>query len=190
MKNISIKHGMELAARIYVWFILSSYGLGKIVGGQFHRRGQLPDDVALQTLADATAYDLAWSFMGYSQTYIVFIGASQIIGAFLLLFNKTKFIGIAVLIPILLNIIVFDIIFLPDYGALASATLYFSLLVLILYLNGEKLKHIFIKLITIQPNEARLKGIKMIITVIIIIALFFTLDQLCIYILDKSALFK
>jgi hypothetical protein len=190
MKNINIKQGIELAARIYVWFILSSYGLGKIIGGQFHRRTKLPDNVALQTLADATAYDLAWTFMGYSQAYIVFIGASQIVGALLLLFNKTKFLGIVILIPILLNIIVFDIIFLPDYGALSSATLYFSLLLLILYFNNEKLKEILVKLITITPNEAKLKSIKTVVIVIILIALFFTIDQTCIYILDKSTLFK
>ena len=36
---MNIKHNIELAARIFVWFILSSYGLGKIIGGQFYRRG-------------------------------------------------------------------------------------------------------------------------------------------------------
>lgn len=186
MKNINFKHSMELAARIYVWFILSSYGLGKIVGGQFHRRGKLPEDVAIQTLADATAYDLAWSFMGYSQAYIVFIGASQIIGAFSLLFNRTKFIGIIILIPILLNIIVFDIIFLPDYGALASASIYFTLLILVLLLNKKKFFDILKRIVQVSPNEAKLKGLKTVLFVIIIISIFFGIDQAFIYILDKA----
>ncbi|PWH82858.1 hypothetical protein DIS18_11560 [Algibacter marinivivus] len=189
MKNINLKHSIELAARIYVWFILSSYGLGKIVGGQFHRRGKLTEDVAVQTLDNATAFDLAWTFMGYSQAYITFIGMSQIIGAFLLLFNKTKFLGIIILVPILLNIIIFDIIFLPDYGALASATIYFSLLILVLYLNKERLINAYKSFITVNPNEAKLYNIKIIIITVTIIAIIFGLDQASIYFLDKSGLF-
>ena len=152
--------------------------------------GELPNDVALQTLADATAFDLAWTFMGYSQAYIVFIGASQIIGAFLLLLNKTKFLGILILVPILLNIIVFDIIFLPDYGALSSAIMYFLLLLLVLYFNKEKLKEIFIKFISINKNEARLNNIKSIVITVFFIVLLFIINQAFIYILDKTSYFK
>jgi len=76
--------------------------------------------------------------MGYSYSYILFIGGMQLIGAFLLLFNKTKLIGTGVLIPILVNIIVFDAIFFDTYGALASAIIYFLLLFWILYFNKER----------------------------------------------------
>lgn len=37
-------------------------------------------------------FELAWTFMGRSFGYILFIGLAEIIGAFLLLFNKTKLI--------------------------------------------------------------------------------------------------
>ena len=189
MKNINLKHGIELAARIYVWFILCAYGLGKIVGGQFYRKGKLPDEVATQTLDNATAFDLAWTFMGYSQAYITFVGVSQIIGAVLLLFNKTKFLGIIILVPILLNIIVFDIIFLPDYGALASAIIYLFLLLLILFLNKARLTKALKIFITVNKNEAKLYNIKVIIITIISFAIVFGLNQACIYLLDKSGLF-
>ena len=185
MKSINIKHCIELAARLHVAIFIFIYGLGKIVGGQFYRRGQLPDDVALQTLAEAPAYDLAWTFMGYSQAYIMFIGLSQILGAFLLLFNKTKFIGITILIPILINIIVFDIIFLPDYGALSSAILYFTLLLLVLYLNKEKIIKIFRKLITVYPNEARLNSFKLGLSIFGFLTILFGIQQGLIYVLDK-----
>ncbi len=185
MKTINIKNCIELAARIHVFIFLNLYGLGKIVGGQFYRRGKLPEDVAIQTLADASAFDLAWSFMGYSQAYIMFVGVSQIIGAFLLLFNRTKFLGIIILIPILLNVIVFDIIFLPDYGALSSAMLYFSLLLLVLYLNKHKLIDALKKLITVADNEARLTSFKMVLVVAIFFGILFSLQQGLIYILDK-----
>lgn len=185
MKKINIRHVIELAARIHVAVFVSIYGLGKIVGGQFYRRGELPDAVALQTMADAPAFDLAWTFMGYSQAYIMFIGLSQIIGAFLLLFNRTKFIGIMMLMPILLNIIVFDIIFLPDYGALSSAILYFLLLLSVLFLNKEKIRTIFKKLVTVYPNEAKLKNFKIGMGILGVLIILFGIQQGLIFVLDK-----
>ncbi len=185
MKSINFKSSIELAARIYVFTFLNIYGLGKILGGQFYRRGKLPEEVAIQTLADANAFDLAWSFMGYSQAYITFIGISQIIGAFLLLFNRTKFLGIIILIPILLNIIVFDIIFLPDHGALSSAILYFSLLLLVIYFNKNKLIEALKKLIKVSANEAKLNSFKTALVISVIFGLFFIIQQGLIYVLDK-----
>lgn len=185
MKTINLKNCLELAARIHVFIFINLYGLGKIVGGQFHRRGKLPEEVAIQTLSDATAYDLAWTFMGYSQAYIIFIGLSQIIGGFFLLFNKTKFLGMLILIPILLNIIVFDIIFLPDYGALSSAILYFLLLVLVVFLNKEKFLHLLKTIVTEYHKEAKLRSLKMVIIVVMILSFLFGIQQGFIYILDK-----
>lgn len=134
---------LELAARWHVFILLNLYGLGKLIGGQFYRKGELPAEVAAQTLGNVNSFDLAWTFMGHSYAYILFIGISQIIGAWCLLWNKTKLIGVAILLPILSNIVVFDIIFLDTYGALASACIYLSLLLLILFLNKEKVIRIF-----------------------------------------------
>lgn len=185
MKSINLNSCLELAARIHVFIFINLYGLGKIVGGQFYRRGKLPNDVAIQTLADANAYDLAWSFMGYSQAYIMFIGLSQIIGGFFLLFNRTKFLGILILVPILLNIIVFDIIFLPDYGALSSAILYFLLLILILFLNKDKFLDLLKTIVSVYHKEAKLQSFKMAIVITIILGVLLGIQQGLIFILDK-----
>ena len=128
----------ELAARWYVFIFLNIYGLGKIAGGQFYRRGRLPGDVANTLLGNAGGFELAWTFMGYSFAYILFIGLAEVIGAWLLLWEKTKLFGVAILIPVMVNIVVFDIIFLDTYGALASATIYTALLVAILFFNKEQ----------------------------------------------------
>jgi hypothetical protein len=71
------------------------------------------------------SFDLAWTFFGFSVGYIWFIGISQILGGGLLLFNKTKIIGVFILIPIVLNIIVVDFFFEISAGAMSSAILYF-----------------------------------------------------------------
>ncbi len=144
----------ELAARLHVFILLNLYGLGKIMGGQFYRKGNLPVDVAQQTLENVDSFDLAWTFMGHSYIYILFIGIAQLIGAWCLLWNRTKLLGIAILIPILVNIIVFDAVFFHTYGALASALIYFLLLMVVLYLNKEQVIRIF-KTMTSSINTLR-----------------------------------
>ena len=48
---------------------------------------------------------------------------AEIVGAWLLLWDRTKLFGVAILLPVMVNIIVFDIIFLDTHGATASATI-------------------------------------------------------------------
>jgi hypothetical protein len=148
---LRMKKILELTARLYVFIFLNIYGWGKILGGQFYRRGKLPEEVATLPLGEVDAFTLGWTFMGYSYAYILFIGISQIIGAFLLVFEKTKLLGVAILLPILLNIIVFDLIFLDRLGALASATLYFLLLIAILGLNFQRVEKAFQALTKGEP---------------------------------------
>jgi apolipoprotein N-acyltransferase len=50
------------------------------------------------TLGEATGFDLAWTFMGFSFAYILFIGLAEIVGAWLLLcaifyLNKERVLG-------------------------------------------------------------------------------------------------
>ncbi|GAB3890571.1 hypothetical protein GCM10028803_01500 [Larkinella knui] len=134
---------LELAARYYVFLILNVYGWGKILGGQFFRPGHFPAEAARLPLAEASGFNLAWAFFGHSPFYIWFIGLSQIVGAWLLLSPKTKLPGVAILIPILLNIVVVDITFQISFGAMAVAATCLALLLLVLFLNLPTLKAIF-----------------------------------------------
>jgi hypothetical protein len=152
------KKVLEHAARYYVCLFLLLYGIGKMIGGQFYRRGELPDEVAAMTLAEAPAFELAWTFMGYSGTYIAFIGISQIVGSLLLLNERTKLLGVTILIPIMVNIVVFDIVFLNAYGALANAFIFLFLLLLILYLNQDKVSAAFRALTQVQGEIKKVRS--------------------------------
>lgn len=128
----------ERASRYYVFIFLNVYGLGKIAGGQFYRKGSLPEAVAETTLAQASAFDITWTFMGYSYTYILFIGITQLLGAWMLLFERSKLIGTLILLPVMVNVVVFDSIFLDKKGALVNASIYLFMLLYILWFNKEK----------------------------------------------------
>ncbi len=146
---------LEIAARWYVFLMISVYGWAKLFGHQFYRRGHLPEAVKLKTIETLSGFDLAWAFFGYSYPYILFIGVSQVIGAILLLFNRTKLLGAAILIPVLLNIIVVDICFSIHTGAMLNACFFLLMTLLMLYLNKERVVEVF-KLLTIPGERLRL----------------------------------
>jgi hypothetical protein len=171
---------IELAARWYVFIFLNVYGLGKIVGGQFYRRGRLPEEVANTLLGEAPAFDLAWTFMGYSFGYILFIGLAEVLGAWLLLWDRTKLLGVAVLLPVMVNILVFDVLFLDKYGALASATIYTLLLLVILVCNKERVGQA-VRALTSRVQSARMpvqQKARVVIVALVAMGLLFVFDQL------------
>jgi len=169
----------EIVCRWYVFIFLNFYGIGKIMGGQFYRKNQLPEEVANTTIAQASAYELAWSFMGYSFFYILFIGVSQIIGAWMLLWNRTKLLGVMILFPIMVNIIVFDIIFLDVKDALVNAIIYFLMLIYILYFNKAKIMESFITLTAPASNLKLQKShvVKRSCLILLTMAIIFGIDQ-------------
>lgn len=131
---------LELALRINVFLKLATYAIGKIIGGQFYRKGEIPEEISQISLGNTGSFDLAWTFFGHSDGYILFIGISQLVGACLFLFNRTKLLGGAILIPILLNIIVVDYFFGVAYGAMFSACFYLATVLFVFYLNADKVK--------------------------------------------------
>jgi hypothetical protein len=178
-RNLHVSELVEFVFRIYVFTFLNIYAVGKLLGGQFYTPETIPEEVFSTTLGMASNFDLAWTFMGRSYGYILFIGSTQLIGSWLLLFNRTKLIGCAILIPIMVNIIVFDIFFLDKYGALASACIYFSMLLFILLFNKERIVRSVKSLIVSTKTEPHAHGHLMyrIMACVVLFGLFFLLDQ-------------
>ncbi len=175
MKKENIKEVLELVFRQCVFIILNIYGISKLLGGQFYMKGKLPAEIANTTLGDASGFSLAWTFMGHSYVYILFIGITQLIGAWLLLWNKTKLIGVLILLPIMVNIILFDIIFLDVYPALANAIFVFMMLVFILFFNKEQVIESYQRLISMPPNSKVVLKRRLItlgITILVIVLIF------------------
>ena len=146
MKNNFVIKNFELAARIYVCLFMLAYGGGKFL--QFKGATQIAKSVS-----ELTGQQLMWAFFGYSQILPVFIGILQIIGGLLLLSDKTKLFGVAILFPILTNIILMDLVYHVNQGALFNAIFYFIILLFVLFFEKEKL----IKLIKIAFQNDQIK---------------------------------
>ena len=175
MKKINYKETFEIVCRLYVFFFLTFYGLGKVMGAQFYTPDLIPPEIETMPIRQIPDFDLAWVFMGRSYGYMLFIGLAEFIGAIMLLFNRTKLIGTFILIPIMVNVIVFDIFFLDEYGALASAIIYLIMLLSILWVNKAKIMKV-IKTLThfdaISKTSIKEKLVKFSFVLLIIFVVF------------------
>jgi hypothetical protein len=188
MNKSDYKVTFELVLRQCVFIILNMYALSKLLGGQFYMKGKLPAEIANTTLGEASGFSLAWTFMGHSYFYIMFVGIAQLIGAWFLLWNKTKLIGVLIVLPVIVNIIVFDIIFLDVYPALANAIIVLLMLFLILFFNREIIKDTVIKLTNFQskPSVSIKKRVITFGITILFIILIFSFDSFIEYWLGVS----
>lgn len=179
MKKFDFKEILEIVCRLYVFFFLTAYGIGKVIGAQFYTPDAIPPEIETMPIGLVSDFELAWVFMGRSYGYMLFIGLAEIIGAFLLLFNKTKLVGTLVLIPIMVNVILFDIFFLDEYGALAGATLYLIMLLAIIAINKEKMTNTLKELVSTKAplKSSNKEKILMYLIVLGIIVLIFIGDQ-------------
>ena len=149
-----------------VIFAMFAYGAGKIV--QFKNAVNIT-----KTLADMTGMELMWAFYGHSFAYVVTVGILEITGGILMLIKKTRIIGCLFVSAILINIILQDIFFGVNLGALKAVIIYQSLILIILWINKEKLIH-SIKLLyssnKVDQSKKKL-GIKLLLSFLLFVIL-------------------
>lgn len=123
---------LELALAITVAASMILYGIGKPT--------QFTNTTVLQKpIVALSNMELMWAFYGHTKTYPIIIGAFEITGALLLLFNKTRLLGAVITTTILCNVIMQDIFYDVNTGALVAAIIYQALIVIIFLLNLKKI---------------------------------------------------
>ena len=150
--NFNKKDKIEIFENAISWIVV--FGLF-IYGGA---KGIQFDDVTKieKTVSEMTGMELMWAFYGYSIHYALTLGFMEIFGGFLIMIKKTRIIGCLFASTILVNIILQDIFFEVNYGALKAALLYQVLLLIILWLNKDQLiqslKTLIIRDIHVEPK--------------------------------------
>ena len=115
------------------------YGWGKIAGDQFGHRSQ---EVLNTPLKDVSKFNLAWHLFSLDRSFDMGVGLVQIIGAGLIVFNRTSLIGALLLLPILGQIFLVDLAFTTEVFGAALPLRLFGMIVsdfLILYYYKEKM---------------------------------------------------
>lgn len=123
---------IENAISWIVVFAMFIYGGAKII--QFDGAATITKPVS-----EMTGMELMWAFYGYSKTFAIILGALEIVGGVLLLFPGTRIIGCLFTSTLLVNIIIQDVVFEVNTGALRAAILYQLIIFLILWINRRRL---------------------------------------------------
>lgn len=167
--NFNKKDKTEIFENAISWIVIFAmfvYGAAKI--NQFD--GAVEID---KTVSEMTGMELMWAFYGYSKSYALTLGLIEIIGGILILVKKTRIIGCLLVSTILVNVIFQDIYFEVHLAALKAAVLYQSLVLIILWLNRDRLIQSIKTLINSnKPKQAKLKFfVKLFIAFILFVVL-------------------
>ena len=97
---LKMYYWLSLAIRMYVGLMLINYGMVKIIQLQF----SAPSLYRLtQNFGDASPMGLAWTFLGFSKGYNIFMGIAEI-AAVLLLFRRTMAFGLIITLMTTANV--------------------------------------------------------------------------------------
>jgi hypothetical protein len=115
---------------------ICNYAFAKILETQFAHEYTLDNSLA----GDLSGFDLTWFYFGYSYTLSVIVAILQIGGSVLLLFRRTVFLGVVILLPIMINIVLIDIFYHIQAGAMLNASLFTLGLFYLLFLFRKELR--------------------------------------------------
>lgn len=122
---------IETASVLVVSISMMMYGIGKIM--QF----PMTTDIT-KKVSDLSGQELMWAFYGYSKSFPIILGILETVGGVLLLFRKTRLLATILLTTIIVNVILQDIIYNVNEGALIAAIIYQILIICILIINKNR----------------------------------------------------
>ena len=141
--------------RFVVASLIIFYGFAKLNGAQFTILSSELD----KPMGQVSGFWLTWYYFGYSPIYGNFIGLAQILGGILLMFRKTTLLGSCILFPVITNIILIDIFYRIDPGALLVALIMeFGLVVILTFHKQELLEVFWSKQNTVFPDQSAAKS--------------------------------
>jgi hypothetical protein len=152
------KRHVLFQAIIRYWLVLEicNYAFAKILETQFghdyFRNNSLTKDLS--------GFDLTWYYFGYSYTLSVIVALMQISGAILLLFHRTVLLGIVILLPIMVNIVLIDVFYGVQTGAIVNAVSFTLALLYLASLFWRDIKALLIKSLTTLSGLSLSKPVK------------------------------
>jgi uncharacterized membrane protein YphA (DoxX/SURF4 family) len=118
-----INYWFQLVARFALAFFFITYGLAKLNGNQFIKMGSVLD----RPVSQLSGFELTWVYFGYSPLFSGFIAWGQLTCAVLLLFDRTKRIGMLALFPIILNIVLVNFCYNISLGTKVVSSIFLAL---------------------------------------------------------------
>lgn len=119
--------------RYCIGFYMLVYGFDKIFKSHFPfpSLGKLE-----QTFGESSPQGLLWAFMGYSTSYTVFLGITEVLSGFLLLYRRTTALGALLVLLIMINVTVINFSYDVPVKLFALHMVAYALLLLYPFLNS------------------------------------------------------
>ena len=146
---------LESLGIYFISLVMISFATPKFFNTQFQlflHSGYMP-------FKEISSYTLPWSFLGYSYKYNLFLGIAEFTAGTLILFKRTRLIGLILSLALYTNIVIIDLEF-QVVEAIVHAIIEFVIVILLLLPYTKDLKTFFwdhggkmIKEIPIQSNK-------------------------------------
>jgi hypothetical protein len=125
--------------RYAVAFDLAEFGWAKIC----HLQLVMPMSKLDLPYRSFSPSDLFWYFFSHSYLFGCIIAGLQIVGAMLLLFHRTRLVGVFVLLPVLANILLMDIFYQIGVSVVIHASIMMLGALYFLFIEFDRLKEFF-----------------------------------------------
>lgn len=125
--------------RYGVAFDLAEFGWAKIC----HRQLIIPLNRLDLPLKSLSPPDLFWTFFSHSYVFGCIIASLQITGAILLLFHRTRLVGVFILLPVLANILLMDIFYQIGPSVVVHTSIMMAGILYFLFIEFNRLKEFF-----------------------------------------------
>ena len=102
----ALLYWFQTVLRVFLVIAMIIYGLAKVFKGQFADPSL---ELLIQPVGEMSPMGLAWTFMGHSMVYNIFIGSLEIIGGLLLLNRKTVMLGSLLVLGIMVNVAIMNL---------------------------------------------------------------------------------
>ncbi len=131
--------------RVTLLLAMLLYGFVKVFKGQFPDHSLLR---LIQPLGTMSPMGLAWTFLGHSFAYNIFMGLSEVLGGMLMLYRRTVTLGSLVIMGVMANVMMMN--FTYDIPVkLFSTHLFLMAFVLFLY-DRQRVINLFLRNQTIE----------------------------------------
>ena len=125
--------------RFGVAYDLASFGWEKIC----HLQLGVPLSWLDRPYSDFSPSELFWTFFSHSYLFSCIIAGIQILGATLLLFRRTRLVGVFILLPVLANILLMDIFYQIGGSVVVHASIMLLGTLYFLFIEFDRLKEFF-----------------------------------------------
>ena len=134
--------------RYTIAFNLASFGWKKVFDLQF----VVPIEIANKPMNQQSGEWLTWYYFGYSKTFGFCIAMIQIIGSYFLLFRKTLLLASVVLFAFMFNLLMINIFYHLNAGALTQSVLLTIGITFLIFLEYDKLVVFFLQTTSTLPS--------------------------------------